>query len=164
MLTKCIYHQLPWMSWHHLGLSPCWGINVIGLVEPTTSHKHRFILVSIDYSTKSVEVALYANAPKQVVARFLKKEIICCYGFPTRLLPTMDWILIKKLTKELCQSFKIEHRDSSPYHPKMNGIVEAANKNIKNIVQNMVKTYKDWHEMLIFALHGFRTSIHTSIG
>ena len=40
----------------------------------------------------------------------------------------------------------------------MNGVVEAANKNIKKIVQKMVVTYKDWHEMLPFALHGYRTS------
>ena len=46
----------------------------------------------------------------------------------------------------------------------MNGAVEAANKNIKKIVQKMVVTYKDWHEMLPFTLHGYRTSIHTSTG
>ena len=53
---------------------------------------------------------------------------------------------------------------SSPYRPKMNGVVEAANKNIKKIIQKMVVTYKDWHAMLPFALHGYRTSIRTSAG
>ena len=65
---------------------------------------------------------------------------------------------------ELCAEFKIEHHNSSPYQPKMNGAVEAANKNIKKIVQKMVVTYKDWHEMLPFALHDYRTIIRTSIG
>jgi len=46
----------------------------------------------------------------------------------------------------------------------MNGVVEAANKNIKKIIQKMVVTYKDWHEMLPFALHAYRTIIRTSIG
>jgi len=46
----------------------------------------------------------------------------------------------------------------------MNGAVEAANKNIKKIIQKMVVTYKDWHEMLPFALHGYRTSVKTSTG
>jgi len=46
----------------------------------------------------------------------------------------------------------------------MNGTVEAANKNIKKIVQKMVVTYKDWHEMLPFALHGYRTFVRTSTG
>lgn len=46
----------------------------------------------------------------------------------------------------------------------MNGAVEAANKNIKKIMQNMVVTYRDWHEKLPFALHGYRTSVRTSTG
>ena len=44
----------------------------------------------------------------------------------------------------------------------MNGAVEAANKNIKKIIQKMMVSYKDWHEMLPFALHGYRTSVRTS--
>ena len=44
----------------------------------------------------------------------------------------------------------------------MNGAVEAANKNIKKIIQKMTVTYKDWHEMLPFALHGYRTTARTS--
>ena len=54
--------------------------------------------------------------------------------------------------------------NSSPYRPKMNGVVEAANKNIKKIIQKMTVTYKDWHEMLPFALHGYRTTTRTSTG
>jgi len=46
----------------------------------------------------------------------------------------------------------------------MNGAVEAANKNIKKIIQKMMVTYRDWHEILPFALHGYHTSIRTSTG
>src|SRR3954462_15300130 len=66
------------------------------------------------------------------------------------------------MMKELCEEFKIEHHNLSPYRPKMNGAIEAANKNIKKIIQKMVITYKDWHEMLPFALHGYRTYVRTS--
>lgn len=66
--------------------------------------------------------------------------------------------------KELCERFKIENDKSSPYRPKLNGTVEAVNNNIKKIVHNMVKTYKDWHDMLPFSLHRYRTSVHTSTG
>jgi len=44
----------------------------------------------------------------------------------------------------------------------MNGVVEAANKNIKKIIQKMTLPYKDWHEMFPFSLHGYRTSVRTS--
>ena len=43
----------------------------------------------------------------------------------------------------------------------MNGVVEAANKNVKKIVAKMTDTYKDWHEKLPFALHAYRTAIRT---
>ena len=46
----------------------------------------------------------------------------------------------------------------------MNGVVEAANKNIKKIIQKMTVTYKELHEMLPFALHGYCTSASTSTG
>ena len=39
--------------------------------------------------------------------------------------------------------------------------MEATNKNIKKIIQKMVVTYKDWHKMLPFALHGYRTLAKT---
>ena len=68
------------------------------------------------------------------------------------------------MVEELCQEFKIQHHNSSPYRPKMNGAVETTNKNIKKIVQKMVVSFKDWHEMLPFAPHGYRTSVHTSTG
>ncbi|RDY12834.1 hypothetical protein CR513_02317, partial [Mucuna pruriens] len=45
----------------------------------------------------------------------------------------------------------------------MKGVVEAANKNLKKIIQKMVVTYKDWHEILPYALHGYRTLVRTSI-
>ncbi|KAK5832732.1 hypothetical protein PVK06_016535 [Gossypium arboreum] len=62
----------------------------------------------------------------------------------------------------MCEQFKIKHHNSSPYHPKMNGAVEAANKNIKRIIGKMTETYKDWHEKLPFALFAYRTSVRTS--
>ncbi|PKI72254.1 hypothetical protein CRG98_007328 [Punica granatum] len=46
----------------------------------------------------------------------------------------------------------------------MNGAVEAANKNIKKIIEKMTVNYKDWHEMLPFALLAYRTSIRSSTG
>ncbi|KAI5387005.1 hypothetical protein KIW84_073234 [Lathyrus oleraceus] len=48
-----------------------WGINMIGMIEPKASNGHRFILVAIDYFTKWVEAASYANVTKQVVVRDL---------------------------------------------------------------------------------------------
>ncbi|XP_017428581.2 uncharacterized protein LOC108336620 [Vigna angularis] len=141
-----------------------WGIDVIGAIEPKASNGHRFILVAIDYFTKWVEAASYANVTRKVVTKFIKRELICRYGLPNQIITDNATNLNNQMMAELCKEFKIHHLNSSPYRPKMNGAVEAANKNIKKIVQKMVVTYKDWHEMLPFALHGYRTSVRTSTG
>ncbi|XP_050918560.1 uncharacterized protein LOC127135990 [Lathyrus oleraceus] len=44
-----------------------WGIDMIGIIEPRASNGHRFILVVINYITKWVEVASYANVTRQMV-------------------------------------------------------------------------------------------------
>ncbi|XP_019226103.1 PREDICTED: uncharacterized protein LOC109207612 [Nicotiana attenuata] len=65
---------------------------------------------------------------------------------------------------EVCEQFKIEHRHPTPYWPKANGAVEAANKNIKKILRKMVQESRQWHEKLPFAILGYRTTIRTSVG
>jgi len=137
---------------------------VIGAIKPKASNGHRFILVTIDYFTKWVEAASYASVTRSVVVRFIKKEIICQYGLPKKIIIDNATNLNNKMMKEMCEDFKIQHHNSMPYRPKMNGAVEDANKSIKKIVQKMTMSYKDWHEMLPFALHGYRTSVRTSTG
>ena len=88
---------------------------MIGLIEPKDSNGHRFILVAIDYFTKWVEVTSYANVTKQVVTRFIKQIIIWRYGVPSRIITDNGSNLNNKMMKELCDDFKIEHHNSSPY-------------------------------------------------
>ena len=116
---------------------------MIGMIEPKASNGHRFILVEIDYFNKWVEVAYYANVTKKVVVRFSKKNLICWYGVPSRIITSNGSNLNNKMMTELYEEFKIVHHNSSPYRPNMNGVIEAANKNIKKIIQKMVVTYKD---------------------
>ncbi|XP_019242445.1 PREDICTED: uncharacterized protein LOC109222553, partial [Nicotiana attenuata] len=68
------------------------------------------------------------------------------------------------LMNEVCEQFKIDHRHSTPYRPKANGAVEAANKNIKKILRKMVQGSRQWHEKLPFALLGYQTTVRTSVG
>jgi len=89
-----------------------------------------------------------------VVVRFIKKEIISQYELLRKIITDNATNRNNKMMREMCEDFKIQHHNCMPYRPKMNGAVEAANKNIKKIIQNMIVSYKDWHEMLPFTLHG----------
>ena len=57
-----------------------WGIDIIELISPKYSSSHEFILVSINYFTKWVEVASYARLTSAGVASVIRSHIICCYG------------------------------------------------------------------------------------
>ncbi|RDY01473.1 Retrovirus-related Pol polyprotein, partial [Mucuna pruriens] len=143
---------------------PMWGLDMIGPNEPKASNGHRFILVAVYYFTKWVEVTSYASVTRNVMVKFIKRDIICRYGLLAYIITDNDPNLNNKMMIELCEHFKIRHHNFMPYRPKMNGVVEATYKNIKKIVQKMVVTYKDWHEMLPYTLHGYRTSIWTYRG
>uniref|UniRef100_A0A2N9HCM9 Integrase catalytic domain-containing protein n=1 Tax=Fagus sylvatica TaxID=28930 RepID=A0A2N9HCM9_FAGSY len=86
------------------------------------------------------------------------------YGMPEMLITDNASNLNNRMMDQLCQQFKIQHHNSAPYRPKMNGAVEAANKNVKKILSKMTETYKDWHEHLPYALCAYRTSVRTSVG
>ncbi|RDX77707.1 Gypsy retrotransposon integrase-like protein 1, partial [Mucuna pruriens] len=75
-----------------------WCLDMIGLIEPKASNRHKFFLVAIDYFTKWVEVASYACVMKNVVVKFIKKGIICRYGGTN---------LNNKMMTKLCEQFKI---------------------------------------------------------
>ena len=117
----------------------------------------------IDYFTKWVEATSYASVMKSVVARFIKREIICRYGLPERIISDNRLNLNNDMVTEVCTLFKIRHHNSVPYRPKMNGVVEVVNKNVKKIIAKATKKYKDWHEKLLFSLHAYRTRVRTLI-
>jgi len=85
-------------------------------------------------------VTSYANITRKVVAKFIKRELIYRYGLPSRIITDNATNLNNKMMSELCDKFKIQHHKYDPYHQKMNGAVEVANKNIKKIVQKMKVT------------------------
>jgi hypothetical protein len=59
-----------------------WGIDVIGMIKPSASNGHRFILVAIDYFTKWVEAESYKILTAVQVSQFIRKNIIYWYGVP----------------------------------------------------------------------------------
>ncbi|XP_070005360.1 uncharacterized protein [Nicotiana sylvestris] len=119
--------------------------------RPTASNGHQFILVAIDYFMKWVEVASYKAVTKKVIANFVKDRIICRFGVPESIITDNAANLNSDLTKAMCETFKIKQKNSIAYRPQMNGVVEAANKNIKKILRQMVENHKKRQEKLPFA-------------
>ncbi|XP_070005651.1 uncharacterized protein [Nicotiana sylvestris] len=144
----------------HCGLV-AWVMDVIGPIEPKASNEHRFILFAIDYFTKWVKIVTLKAVTKKAVVDFLYSNIIYHFGIPKTIITDNAANLNSHLMREVCQQLKITHRNSTPYRPKANGVVEAVNKNIKKILRKMIQSSRQWHENLPFALLGYRTTVRT---
>ena len=107
-------------------------------VESSAYNGHRIILVTIDYFTKWVEAACYMSVTKKVVADSVCNKMICRFGVPKSIIIDNDAHLNCHLMRDICEQFKITHRNSIAYRPQMNGVVEAANDNIKKILRKMI--------------------------
>ncbi|XP_059306380.1 uncharacterized protein LOC132057793 [Lycium ferocissimum] len=106
----------------------------------------------------------YKSVTKKVVADFVRNNIICRFSVAESIITDNGANLNSHLMKDICEQFKITHRNSTAYRPQMNGAIEAANKNIKRILRKMADNYKGWHEQLPYALLGYRTTARTSTG
>ena len=155
-------HELNVMSlpWPFLD----WGMDVIGPIESAASNGHRFILVAIDYSTKWVEASSYKSISTKVVKNFVRNNLICRFGVLESINTDNGVNLNSHLMRYICEHSKINHRNSTAYRPQMNGVVEAANKNIKKILRIIIDNHLCWHELLTYDLLGYRTTVRTSTG
>ena len=75
------------------------SLHLIEAIDPKASNGHRFILVAIDYFTKWVKAASYSSVTRSVVVRFIKKEIICRYGLPRKIITDNATNLNNKMMK-----------------------------------------------------------------
>ena len=64
-----------------------------------------------------------------------------------------------------CQENNISSRQSTPYYPQGNGLVESSNKNIVNSIKKMLfENKRSWDTKLKFSLWANRVTIKKSIG
>jgi len=69
------------------------------------------------------------------------------------------------MIEELLNHHKINHRASTPYHPKVNGQVEVTNRALESILTMVVSSSKkDWAERLVEATWAYNTTWKTTIG
>ncbi|KAM2783878.1 hypothetical protein COP1_013318 [Malus domestica] len=63
---------------------------------------------------------------------------------------------------ELCEKFKFKQHKSSVYNASANGLAEAFNKTLCNLLKKVIgRTKRDWHERISEALWAYRTTHRT---
>ena len=65
--------------------------------------------------------------------------------------------------KSLCSLLGCVKTRTAPYHPESDGMVERFNRTCLMMLSMFVNDRRDnWHELLPFVMHAYRTSVHES--
>ncbi|CAM8928328.1 unnamed protein product [Rhodiola kirilowii] len=139
-----------------------WGLDVVGPINPKASNGHTYILAATDYFSKWAEAVTLREVKKESVVEFITKHIIYRHGVPQRIVTDNGKQFSNKLMTNLCEKFKFKQYKSSMYNAPANGLAEAFNKTLCNLLRKVVgKLKRDWHEKIGEALWAYRTTYKT---
>ncbi|XP_031127545.1 uncharacterized protein LOC116029638 [Ipomoea triloba] len=130
-----------------------WGLDVVGPITPKSSTGHAYILAATDYFSKWAETVALKEVKKENVADFLRVHIIYRFGIPRYILTDNGKPFDNKLMDKICKLFDFQQRNSSAYYAAANGLTEAFNKTLCNLLKKVVsKSKRDWHDRMEEAL------------
>ena len=142
-----------------------WGIDFIGPIDPKSARKRRYIILATDYATKWVEARATVKNDAQTAATFLFEEIMMRFGHPLELVSDRGKHFLNDVILNITSRYAINHRKTTPYNPKANGLTERANGIVGKILNKMVSAHKtDWDRKLASAVHAYNTSEKRTTG
>jgi len=135
-----------------------WGLDVVGPL-PKSFEGHLYILAATNYFSKWAEAAALKEVKKETVVNFIRKNIIYRYGVPRYIITDNGKEFYNTAMNKLCAQFSFKQHNSSIYNASTNGLVEAFNKTLCNILKKVVNHSKmDWHDRIREALWAYRTT------
>ncbi|KAL0461072.1 UNVERIFIED_CONTAM: hypothetical protein Slati_0734400 [Sesamum latifolium] len=162
MSTSFTNHQNPYIlraSWPF----DAWGLDVVGPITPKSSFGHIYILAATDYFSKWAEAVPLREVKKETIVDFILINIIFRYGIPRYIITDNGRPFYNKSMDKLCAQFGFKQHNSSMYNAAANGLAEAFNKTLCNILNKVVsKSKRDWHEKIGEALWAYRTTHRTA--
>ena len=129
------------------------------------SEGKEYILVALDYVAKWVETISIRINDHRVVNKFIASNIFSPLSCPRVIISDGRPHFTNSHFRTLLRKYGVHHRVTTPYHPQENGQVEVSNREVKNILKNLIRMDgRDWTAKLPDALWAYRTAFKTPIG
>ena len=139
-------------------------MDILDVCDPTPDG-YRYILVIADYFSKWTEAFLIKDKCAETVADVLVDKIILRFGMPLVIHSDQGREFENGPMKSLCTLLGCVKTRTAPYHSESDGMVERFNRSCLMMLSMFVNDWQDnWHELLPFVMHAYRTSVHESTG
>ena len=136
-----------------------WGINFVGPINLVSAWRNRYIILATDYATKWVEARPTRKNNGATATIFLFEEIMMRFGHRLELVSDRRTHFPNDVICDITTKYLINHRKTTPYNPKANGLTERANEIIGKVLNKLVAAHKtDWELKLPSAVHAYNTS------
>jgi len=132
---------------------------------PTSHIGNHYLCVLVDVHTRFCILRAIPDKSMGTIASTLV-DIFCNFGFPKILQSDNGTEFVNQVVAHLTKSAKIDHRLTTPYHPRANGLaerfVQTATKTIKKLFHGVKR---DWDTHVPFTQYAINikiASIHKS--
>ena len=144
----------PWQSIH---------VDTVGPL-PTTENGNKYIVTFIDVLTRYGMAAGVPNKSAKSVARAIFEKVFAVFGLPENLISDNGSEYVNEILDNALKYFQIKHRTVSPYHPSANGVCEAFNRQLLQILKAQVQEdYIRWDQGLSLAVFSYNVGYHRTI-
>nr|GEY93226.1 reverse transcriptase domain-containing protein [Tanacetum cinerariifolium] len=141
-----------------------WGIDIAGPF-PEEPGKVKFLIVAMDYFTKWIEAKAVATITGGQVKKFAWDNIVCRFGIPGGIISYNGKQFADNPFKDWCDKLNITQRFASVKHPQSNGLVERANRSLREGIKACLgEGNMNLVEELPHVLWAHRTMIKSSHG
>lgn len=138
------------------------GVDLIGPMEETKLG-NKYILTVVDYFSRYTQVfALPCKESFTVSEAF--SQFIVTHGQIETIISDRGTEFLSKMFKGLCQQFGIKIKPTNAFNPKCNGLTEARNKQISDILHFLTEdTFEQWDLLLHYVQAALNGSFHPVI-
>ena len=139
------------------------AVDILELSRSSSGNK--YVVVFTDYLTKWVEAFAINDMKAETIAKFFINEIITRHSTPSKLLSDQGKNFLSNLVKSVCEYFKINKVQTTPYHPQCDGLVERFNKTLCKMLSAYANSNQtNWDLYLPLVLFAYRTAEQSSSG
>jgi transposase InsO family protein len=132
---------------------------------PRSDHRNRYLLISMDYFTKWLEVDAIPNQEASTVAEALVTNFFCRFSIPRELHSDQGHNFESHLLQEVLQHLGVRKTHTTLLHPQSDGMVERYVKTIEEHLWKVVASnQRDWDEKLPLFLLAYRASTQRHYG